>query len=222
MSNVQIRRLPPESTYNNTSNALGRVAAPLQVLRHNGEDTGRQCHVEQPMCLLAPLLQLLQVLVEALERLVLVVLSGDVGAKLAEVLEHLLHILSRSLDVRLDSAEVLLVVHLGSGISDDLDILGQELVAVLRGLLAHCDLGIASLEGSSHKSEQGRILGEVSHLGQTLESNEQTVFFLAKSPEAPRTTTTVLSFNSIELHRMNGQSRVDARNCQNTSAQSSC
>lgn len=120
-----------DATYNDTGNAFCGVAASLQVLGDNREHTGRQRHVEQTVRLFAPLLEVFQVLVQVQERVVLVVLAGDICAELAEVLQHLLHIFGRGLDVRLDSAQVLLVVHLRSGIADDLDVLGQELIAIL-------------------------------------------------------------------------------------------
>lgn len=121
----------PGATHNDTGDALCGVAASLQVLRDNCEDTGGESHVEKTVCLLAPLLQVLKVLVEGEEGVVLIVLARDICAELAEVLQHLLHILCRGLDIGLDPLQVLLVVHLGSGIADDLDVLGQELVAVL-------------------------------------------------------------------------------------------
>jgi tRNA A37 threonylcarbamoyladenosine biosynthesis protein TsaE len=48
-------------------------------------------------------LQFLEVLVELVERVILVVLSGDIGAQLAEFGQLLLQILSGRLDVRLNS-----------------------------------------------------------------------------------------------------------------------
>lgn len=73
-------------------------------------------------------------LVEALERLILVVIAGDVGAQAAKVVELLLNLLGGSLHVGFDASQVLLVVHLGAGVSHDSDILGQELVSVLRSV----------------------------------------------------------------------------------------
>lgn len=76
-------------------------------------------------------LELLQVLVKPEEGLILVVLAGDVRAELAEVLELLLNFLGGGLDVRLDTLQVFLVVHLRARISHNLDIFGEELVAIL-------------------------------------------------------------------------------------------
>lgn len=120
------------ATYNDTGNALCGIAASLQVLGDNSEHARRQSHVKQTVCLFAPLLEVFQMLVEVQEGFILVVLAGHIGAELAEILQHLLHIFGRGLDVGLDSAQVFLMVHLCSGIANDLDVLGQELVAVLK------------------------------------------------------------------------------------------
>ena len=101
------------------------------MLRDHCEDTGRESHIEQAVGLLEVLLQLLDVLVEAVEGLILVVLAGDVSAEAAEVVELLLGLLGGGLDVRTDSPNVLIVVHLCSSIADDLDVFREELVAVL-------------------------------------------------------------------------------------------
>jgi hypothetical protein len=118
-------------TYDNSSNASLWVAVLLQVLRDCGEDTWWQSHIEDPVRLLASLLKLIQVLVQLNKRLILVVLSGDVGASTAKICQLLFHILRGSFDVGLDPLEVLLMVHLCSRISNDLDIFWKELVAVL-------------------------------------------------------------------------------------------
>jgi hypothetical protein len=94
------------------------------MLGDDGEDTGREGHVEDTVGLGAVLLNLLESLVESLERLVLVILTGFVCAELAEVLELLLNLLGRGLHVGLDPPQVLLVVHLCAGISDNLTVLG--------------------------------------------------------------------------------------------------
>jgi hypothetical protein len=65
------------------------------------------------------------------EGLVLVVLAGNVCAVTAELLQLLLELLRGCLDVGLDAPEVLLVVHLRPRISDDANVLGKEVVAVL-------------------------------------------------------------------------------------------
>lgn len=119
------------ATYDDTGQPIFGVAVALQLIGDGDEDTGRESHVEDPVLLLLALLDLIEVLVEVDEGLILVVLTGDVGAQLAEVLEELLDLFCRHLDVRLDPLEVLLVVHLCPGISDNLDVLGEEFVAVL-------------------------------------------------------------------------------------------
>lgn len=83
------------------------------------------------MGLRAILLKLLEVLLKHLERLILVVLSRNVGAKFAKLLKLLLRLLCRGLHVGLDALQVVVTLHLGAGISDDLGILGEKLVSVL-------------------------------------------------------------------------------------------
>jgi hypothetical protein len=119
------------ATYNNARNAVLGIVVALQVLRHWDEDTGRESHVEYPVVLLATLLKLLQVLLELDEGLILVVLARDVRAETAELLQLLLQLLCGGLDVGLDALEVLVVVHLCSRISDNADVLGEKVVAVL-------------------------------------------------------------------------------------------
>lgn len=118
-------------TYNNSGNALLRVADLLQVLRDDGEDAGGKSHVKQTVRLGPVFLDLLQVLLELLERLILIILTGDVGAEFGELLQLVLGLLGRGLHVGFDSAQVLFAVHLGTGISDDSDIFGEELVSIL-------------------------------------------------------------------------------------------
>ena len=118
-------------TYDDTSEAIPRVAVALQLLRHGNENTGGQSYIEDSVLLLLALFDLVEMLVEVDERIILVVLTGDVGAHLAEVLEELLDFFCGHLDVGLDALEVFFVVHLCPRISDNLDILGEELVAVL-------------------------------------------------------------------------------------------
>jgi hypothetical protein len=77
------------------------------------------------------LFNLFEVLVEVDERVVLVVLTGDICTKVAEALELLFHFLGGDLDVGLYSSQVLGVVHLCTGISDNLDVLGEEFISVL-------------------------------------------------------------------------------------------
>lgn len=69
--------------------------------------------------------------VELQKGVVAIVLAGNVCADGAELLKLLLAFLRRGLDIRFDAADVLVVVHLGSGIAHDPDVLGQKLVAVL-------------------------------------------------------------------------------------------
>ena len=120
------------TTYDNTRNAVLWVAVALQVLRDCDEDAGRERHVENPVGLLATLLEVLEVLLELLEGLILVILARYICAEAAELLELLLKLFCGGLDVRLDALEVLLVVHLRSCISDDANVLGEEVVAVLK------------------------------------------------------------------------------------------
>lgn len=80
-------------------------------------------------------LDLLEVPIEVLEGLILVILTRNVGAELAEVLELLLDLLCRHLDVRFHSSQILCVVHFRAGIADDLDVLGEEFVAILSKLV---------------------------------------------------------------------------------------
>lgn len=87
------------STYNDTSDTPGWVAASLQVLGDNGKDTGRQRHVEQAVRLWPSLLQVLEVVVQNSKGLILVVLAGNVSAQAGEFLELLLNLWGRRLDV---------------------------------------------------------------------------------------------------------------------------
>lgn len=117
--------------YNDTGNTALWVAIALQVLRNCDEDTGRKSHIEDAVGLLAALFNLLHVLLELNERVILVVLTRDIGAEVAEFVQLLLQVLCGGLDVRLDALEVFLAVHLGARISDDADVLGKEVVSVL-------------------------------------------------------------------------------------------
>jgi hypothetical protein len=71
------------------------------------------------------------VLLQLNEGLILVVLARDVRAEAAELFQLLLKLLCWCLDVGLDALEVLVVVHLRPRISDDANVLGEEVVAVL-------------------------------------------------------------------------------------------
>ncbi len=103
------------------------------MLRNDGEDAGRQSHVEESVGLFPTLLKILEMLGQLQERLISVVLARDVGAEGAEILQLLLDILGRGLDVGLHPAQVFLVVHLSPGIANDFHVLRQELVPVLWG-----------------------------------------------------------------------------------------
>lgn len=190
------------------------------MLGHNGEDAGRQRHVEQAVCLLESLLQLLDVAVEPEEGLILVVLARNVGAEAAELVKLLLGLFGRRLDVRADSPNVFIVIHLGSGIADDPDVFWQELVAVLHFrvlLVAACappeagcgrrnvaccfcriSLTRPKRAGYCQTGQPGACAvprgAAVSGTGE-----RPTVFFFARSPEAPSTTIVVSDFSSIML-----------------------
>jgi hypothetical protein len=71
--------------YDDSRDALLRVAVALQVLGDCGEDAGWERHVEDPVGLVTPLLELLKVLFELDEGIVLVVLSRDVCAEATEL-----------------------------------------------------------------------------------------------------------------------------------------
>ena len=120
-----------KDTYNDTGDAVGWVAVLLQLLGDSGENAWWKSHVEYTVLLLSAILKLLKVVLEANERLILVILTGDVAADILECLELRLDFLRWGLDGGLDTLEELLTVHLCSGISDDLDVLWQELAAEL-------------------------------------------------------------------------------------------
>lgn len=147
------------ATYDNTGQTVLGVAVALQLIGDGNEDTGGQSHVEDAVLLLLALFDLVEMLVEVDERIILVVLTGDVGAHLAEVLEELLDFFCGHLDVRLDTLKVFFVVHLCPGISDNLDILGEELVAVLKKI---CRLkqgaGIHGIEATYETKESRELI----------------------------------------------------------------
>lgn len=72
-------------------------------------------------------------LVELHERIIPVILARDICAQAAELLQLLLDVLCGCLDVRFDPADVFLMVHFCPRISDDSDVLREELVSVLEG-----------------------------------------------------------------------------------------
>jgi hypothetical protein len=118
-------------TYNDSGDALLGVAVALQVLGDCGENAGWERHVKDPVGLLATLFKLLEVLLKRNEGVILVILPRNVCAEAAKLVQLLLDLLCGRLDVRLDALEVLLVVHLCPRISDDANVLGEEVVAVL-------------------------------------------------------------------------------------------
>jgi len=126
-----IYQLVNKDTYNDTGDAVGWVAVLLQLLGDSRENAWWKSHVEYTVLLLSAILKLLKVGLETNERLILVILTGDVAADILECLELRLDLLRWGLDGRLDTLEELLTVHLCSGISDDLDVLWQELAAEL-------------------------------------------------------------------------------------------
>lgn len=65
------------------------------MLRDGDEDAGRQGHVKDSVSFFSPLLDLQNVFVKLLERCILVVLAGDVGADGAELFELFLNFLCR-------------------------------------------------------------------------------------------------------------------------------
>lgn len=121
-----------KATYDDTGETVLGVAVALQLVGDGDENTGGQSHVEDSVLLLLALLDLIEVVVEVDERVVLVILTGDVGAELAEAVELLFDFLGRDLDVGSHTLKVFFLVHLCPGISNDLDVLGEEFVAVLR------------------------------------------------------------------------------------------
>ena len=125
-----------QGTHNNTGNTVLWIAVLLELLGHNRKNTWWKCHVEHAILLLSALLQLLQMLTKSVERLVLVILAVDVGANLQELLQLTLDLLRWCLNGGLNSLEEFFMVHLGSRISDNLDVLWEELVAELLWLIS--------------------------------------------------------------------------------------
>jgi hypothetical protein len=91
------------------------------------------------------------------------------------------------------------MVHLCSRISNDLDIFRQELVAVLSGGASVGNVTVCLKV--TYEAEQSWELESQQLVKAQRVPNAKllTVFFFARSPEAPRTTITVLSFNSMFL-----------------------
>lgn len=92
------------------------------------------------------------------------------------------------------------MVHLRPSISDNLDVLGEELVAKLDYPGQWRAFG--DMVAVTYETEECRELVEQvsiqAHTGAAREA--QTVFFLARSPDAPSTTMMVSSFNSMVLN----------------------
>ena len=147
-------------TYDDTSEAIPRVAVALQLLRHSNENTGGKSHVEDSVLLLLTLLDLIEVGVEVDKGLILVILARNVGAVFAEVVEQFFNLLCRNLDVGSHTLQVVFVVHLCPGISDNLDVLGEEFVAVLSSSVLIDDQGGYNPGLSSHIRGQ-RVQGTV-------------------------------------------------------------
>src|SRR4051812_42336408 len=105
-------------------------------------------------------------LVELLKRLILVVLPRYVCAHVAKGVQLFFDVFGRCLDVGFDPPEVFRTIHLRSGITDDLDTFGEELVSVLHV----CERPLAERD-----------------LDLTRPKSAGKVFFFAKSPEAPST-----------------------------------
>lgn len=209
-------RMEVKMTYDDTSEAIPRVAVALQLLRHGNENTGGQSHIEDSVLLLLALLDLIEVGVEVDKGFILVILTRNVGAEFAEVVEQFFNLLCRNLDVGSHTLQVVFMVHLCPGISDNLDVLGEEFVAILSSSELIGYQGGYNPGLSSHIRGQ-RVQGTVLKLSVFRSSLStagiegggeekgwqrqalRTVFFFARSPEAPSTTMTVLSLSSMVL-----------------------
>jgi hypothetical protein len=161
------------------------------MLADRYEDGRRQGHVEDPVGLGLAFLELLQMVLQVHEGLVLVVLTRDVRAQFAKLLQLALHGIRGGLHVGLDAREILGAVHLGTGIADDPNSRREEFIAILVGL------DWSSASSKTYKAEEGRELFKL--VAARVAADNHTVFFLARSPEAPSTTMTVLSVSSMLL-----------------------
>lgn len=158
-------RMEEEMTYDDTSEAIPRVAVALQLLRNGNENTGWKSHVEDSVLLLLALLDLIEVGVEVDKGFILVILARNVGAEFAEVVEQFFNLLCRNLDVGSHTLQVVLMVHLCPGISDNLDILGEEFVAVLSPSVLIDDQGgynSRSVESHTRPKRAGNCIEAVS------------------------------------------------------------
>jgi hypothetical protein len=86
-------------THNNAGNATLWVAVPLQLIRNCGKDARRKRHVKDSVLFFLVLLNLSKMLCEVNERLVLIVLTANIGAELAEAVQLFFNLLCRGLDV---------------------------------------------------------------------------------------------------------------------------
>jgi len=86
-------------TYDDSRNAFLRVAVPFEMLRYGYEHTRRKSHIEDSVSFFTTALDLQNVLIELLERRILVVLSGNVCASPAESIELFFNILCGGLDI---------------------------------------------------------------------------------------------------------------------------
>jgi hypothetical protein len=129
------------------------------MLRHGNEDAWWQSHVEDAVRLLPALFQLFQVLPQLDEGVVLVVLARYVCADADEIAQLIFHVLVRRLDVRLDPLQEFGMVHLRPRVADDLDIFGEEVVAVLWLGLSVGEVGGNQWVGA-YEAEECRELSE--------------------------------------------------------------
>lgn len=86
-------------TYDDSRNAILRVAVPFEMLRYGYEHTRRESHIEDSVAFFTIALDLQNVLIELLEWLILVVLSGNVCASLAEIIELFFNFLCGGFDI---------------------------------------------------------------------------------------------------------------------------
>lgn len=96
------------------------------------EDAGRQRHVEHAVVLAVVLLELLDVFPQLHEGIILVVLARDVRAEAAELVQLLFEVLGRRLDVRPDAIDEIVLAEFTARIADNLNIVREEVVPVLR------------------------------------------------------------------------------------------
>ena len=101
------------------------------MFRDRNENTWRQGHVEDPILRHPPMLNLIEVPAEIPKWSVLIVFARNVRTVRAETGQLVLHLLAGDLDVRCHASQEFRVVHLGSSIADDFDILGEEVVSEL-------------------------------------------------------------------------------------------